>query len=514
MRRLLPILALVLILFPLTAAGVSAGEIEGTSTQPGPHLSAADMPAGGNARALDLRAAPDPRLGISEGWRDPAALWETHAGSDRVLFSWSAIEPHGQSSFDPDNAVEPAFLQAERASGQQVIGLIQFTPQWAARDPDQGERSVPNGLGDPDGPWSFFVRRLATYEKGRVSAWMIWNEMEFRPHDQGAGGSWTWGGSEAEYWQLLKDAYRAIKAADPDATVVFGATSYWVDAVNGRDQFAQRVLEVAQDDPEAAANNWFFDAIAMNLYRAPDDIYRVGFELRDILQTYGLDKPRWVTELNCMPFDDPDTPKMDDGQRCTLDEQAAFTVQAFAMALAGGWDRALWYQLADGYIWQQQEVWGLVRDDGSRRPAFDAYQVVTRYFSHAERVTFEPLRRSREYWGTPWPDDPRSFYPNWLVYQVALDRGSERVSVLWNDSNSPLRVSIPVQGASATLLDDRGHAQPISTRDGVYELDLLPASAHGPTDPSGYYYVGGPPLLVVQEGVAADAPVATPRLVG
>src|SRR5204862_174425 len=83
---------------------------------------------------------------------------------------------------------------------------------------------------------------------------------------------------------------------------------------------------------------------------------------------------------------DPQTPKPDDGQRCTLQEQAAFTVQALAMALAAGWERALWYQLGDGHVWREQEVWGLLRDDGSARPAFQAYVAAARYFSHADRV--------------------------------------------------------------------------------------------------------------------------------
>ena len=86
--------------------------------------------------------------------------------------------------------------------------------------------------------------------------------------------------------------------------------------------------------------------------------------------------------------------------------------------------------------------------------------------------------------------------------------------MLWDDSSIPLRVRVPVQGASARLLDDRGNEQPITARGGFYELDLAPASAHGPTDPTGYYYVGGAPLLLVQEGVLTDTPVATPRLVG
>jgi hypothetical protein len=300
--------------------------------------------------------------------------------------------------------------------------------------------------------------------------------------------------------------------ADPNARVVFGATSYWVDILNGRELYPKRVLQIAAQDPEAAANDWFFDAIAVNIYRAPDDIYRISAELQRALDSVGVSKPRWVTELNCMPFDDPATPKPDDRQRCTLEEQAAFTVQAYAIALAGGWERAFWYQLTDNQIWQDQEVWGLVRDDGTTRPAYQAFRTVTAYFSGADRFTFAPLRRAAQPWGVPWPDNPDSLYPNWLVYQVVVDRGPQRINVLWSGSGRALRAWIPRQGDSAMLVDKLGNQYALTDHDGWYVVDLPPATAVGPFDPAGYHYVGGDPFLVVQEGVPADAPIERPRV--
>jgi hypothetical protein len=456
----------------------------------------------------DPPAAPilDARIGISEGWRDASRLAETQAGSDRYVFAWSQFEPNGPASFQPNVAVPPGRLEGVLQDGRELMGLIQFTPAWAARNPEQGERSVPRDLGDPNGPWYQFVKRLANYYRGKVSHWMIWNEMEFRPNDVGGGGSWTWDGTEEEYWLLLKDAAKAVNEVDPDAQIVFGSTSYWVDMVNGRELYAKRVLDVAVQDPEAYANDFFFDAIAMNIYRAPDDVMRIQAELREILESHGLDKPTWVTELNCMPFDDAFTPKDDDAQRCTLDEQAAYVIQAYAIALSTGWDRALWYQLTDNNIWNEQEVWGLVRDDGTDRPAFAAFRTVTQYFAHADRFTFAPLARSWLPWSA-WPDNPDSFYPNYLVYQVVVDRGTERTNVLWNSSAQSLWVAVPRQGESAVLVDKLGNPYPLEATDGWYYVQLGPASASGPFDPSGYYYVGGDPWLIVQQGVPADTEV-------
>ena len=355
--------------------------------------------------------------------------------------------------------------------------------------------------------------------------------MDFREFDLGEE-SWTWAGSEAEYWLLLKDAYKAIKEVDPDATVLFGATTYWVDRTQGRELYVQRVLDVAVQDPEAfssdwifqhsgqlsgagrrsASNGWFFDVLAMNIYRAPDDMYRIGVELDAVLESFGINKPRWITEHNCMPFDDPHTPRPDDGQRCTLQEQAAYVIQAHALAFGAGWERTLWYQLTDNQLEQWTEAWGLVRDDGSERPAFQAFRTAVRYFANAERVTFRPLTRTTHPW-ISWPDDPTSYYPNWLVYQVVLDRGGDRVNVLWNGSGAPLRVRVPRQGASAMLVDKLGNQHPLADQDGWYVVDLAAATTHGPADPPDYHYVGGDPLLVVQQGVPLGAEVVEPVLV-
>jgi hypothetical protein len=51
-----------------------------------------------------------------------------------------------------------------------------------------------------------------------------------------AGGSYTWLGTQEQYAQLLKVGYRAIKAANPDATVSFAGTSYWTDELGRRPQ--------------------------------------------------------------------------------------------------------------------------------------------------------------------------------------------------------------------------------------------------------------------------------------
>src|SRR5688572_30754836 len=106
------------------------------------------------------------------------------------------------------------------------------------------------------------MRRLATEYRGQITAWIIWNEPDIRMGD--AGTWWTWAGNHADFGSLLRTGYRAVKSVDPQATVLFPATTYYADAVNGRDLFLNGVLRELAKDPEAAANGFYFDALGLN----------------------------------------------------------------------------------------------------------------------------------------------------------------------------------------------------------------------------------------------------------
>ena len=88
---------------------------------------------------------------------------------------------------------------------------------------------------------SSVMLHLARSYKGRITTWIVWNEPDFLPGESGTW--WTWSGNTADFYRLLKTAYRAIKQVDPSATVVFPATTYFADAVHGRELFLGRVLQ-------------------------------------------------------------------------------------------------------------------------------------------------------------------------------------------------------------------------------------------------------------------------------
>jgi hypothetical protein len=489
LRTLLPILLAVIVV------------VAGTPT------SAAEQPA----------TRLDDRFGIAESLANPNAMAELGAGWTRVLLAWHHIQSSNPTDYwGFGRVLRENVLEQEVARGVRVAGVVQYTPPWAATDPSHGHRAVPRNLylpyDDPDNYFGQFVYQTVRRYAGRIDEWIIWNEPDFLSTDPGVGESYTWMGSEEDFAQLLRVGYLAVKRANPQARVSFPATSYWADAVMSRPQYYERILDLLSRDPNAAEHNLYHDAVSVNLYRKPDDLYRVYSVFKDIQARHGLDRPLWLTETNAMPTDDGSVQCAErhthDPWQTTQQEQAAFAVQAMAMASAAGYEHIGWWRLIDGRPCIQARLWGAVRDDGSWRPAATALRTAIGLFSGFLRARFVPLARERGLWPA------NDFEPNWRVYQVALDRpGGQRVTAVWNGDADPLSIGVVANGSTARAFTIDGAAADITYRDGAWLVRLPAATASFAGDSPGYHYIGGAPVLVVEEGVDPSAPVVPPLLV-
>jgi len=463
----------------------------------------------------------DPRFGIAEGFRDPTLMADIGAGWERVVLSWADIQPAGPDDFSwLGRTLPPQSLADQLHQGVRMAGLLQFTPAWAATSAADAGRSVPRNLDlpddDPRNYWGRFVFETVRYYAGRIDDWIIWNEPEFQAADAAAGqGSYTWLGTDQQFARLMQVAYRAAKRANPHAIVAFPGTSYWVDQTSGRPQFYERFLQLVAADPTAQANSFFHDAVPLNLYRAPDDLVRLHQTFKDLQHRYAVDKPMWLLELNAMPTDDTSIPcaSMHSGNpiQTTQVQQAAYAVQALSLGAGAGYERIGFYQMVDDDPCKQSAVWGITRDDGSRRPVAASLRTAIRSLSGFQRARFAPLVRPAVRWAA-WPDDPSSFTPNWQVYEVVFDLpGHRRVTVLWNGDGAPVRARIPRQAAQARLLDVQNQPLTATSLGQDWAVTLPPATAHYPGDPPGYYFIGGEPRLLVEDNVPSDAPVTPPR---
>jgi hypothetical protein len=461
----------------------------------------------------------DTRLGVAEGFRNPGVMADIHAGWERLILPWDQIQPGSAEDFSHLGiTISDGQVQTELDRGEHLVGLFEFTPPWAAANPDAGRRSPPMNLDlpfdDPNNYWGRFITEVVRRYAGRIDDWVLWNEPEFHPGDPGAGGSFTWLGSDEQFAQLIKVGYLAAKKANPNAHVSFPGTSYWVDLLSNRPQFYDRFLSLISQDSDAVANGYYHDVVSLNLYRAPDDVYRVYSAIKSIQKQHGIDKPVWLTETNAMPSDDDaiscrhaDTPI-----QTTMEQQAQYAVQAFAMAAAAGYQRFEFYQMVDQNPCTEPAVWGVTRDDGTRRPVTDALRTAITQFAGYTAVHFAPLVRETEDW-SPWPDDPSSLMPNWQVYQVAFDKpGNQRVTALWSGDGVSLRVRVHKTGSRAALMDRSGNTRPLQDAQGWWVLDLAGATAHFPDDPPGYHFIGGEPVLLIEDGVDPSAPVVAPAL--
>ena len=73
-------------------------------------------------------------------------------------------------------------------------------------------------------------------------------------------------------------AYLAAKAANPDAVVHLGAFTYFWDP-----GYFDRFLDVLAADPDAAANDFYFDAATAHLYFQPNAVYNVLYAFQQVM---------------------------------------------------------------------------------------------------------------------------------------------------------------------------------------------------------------------------------------
>jgi hypothetical protein len=487
-------------------------------------------PAPGLGQPPRPARALDPRFGVVEGFANPSGMAQLGAGWERAVFFWPQIQPSGPTDFSGLGRTLPrATLEADVQRGVRLAGVLEFTPAWAALKPADGAMAVPRNLDlpvdDPDNVFARFVFETVRYYAGWIDEWVIWNEPDFRPDDPGSGDSTTWLGTDAQFARLLTVAYLAAKEANPRATISFPATSYWVEELSSpkRPLFYDRLLKIIVQDPQAAEHDFYHDAVSVNLYRNPDDVYRVHGVFKDIQLRYGVDKPVWLTETNAMPSDDRRMAcwqqHTKDPYQTTLDQQAAFGVQAFALAAAAGYQRVSFYKMVDDNACQQSSAWGLWRDDGTPRPVANALGTAIRYLSGFTGARFVPLARTVEHWPA-WPAHVSAYTPNWRVYQVVLDRpGNERVLVLWNGDATPVRVQVPRTGSLSMVDLDSGSERPVTTGPGsIASLELPGATAtfhvdDKVRDPDGYHYIGGAPVLIIEREADPASAVQPPALV-
>ncbi len=422
----------------------------------------------------EVHAQDSSPFGVVEGFWFPDLTCNLGVGWERLIFDWAQHQPTGPEDWHTLN-VDDRWLKAANQCNREVVALLKNTPAWAT-DGLAGP-GVPRGLylpvDDPDNVWANFVRRSAQYYAGRgVRHFIIWNEPDISPETYG----FEFEGTVEDYARLVKVAYLAAKEGNPAAVIHLAGTTYWHDVNTGQRLYMDRLLELLTADPEAAANDYFFDVFSLHIYFRTDTVYDITMEARHLLDSYGLaDKRIWINETNAAPTDDPQWPVQRPVYQLDLDQQASFLVQSAALGVAAGAERIAVYKLYDQQLPAGGESFGILSPfDQAPRPAFHAWNVVSRYFNGAVGA-----QRAR----------------TGLSDVVRLEMGAGYVVwVLWARTEESSTVQISASAEKAQWIDQYGNITLLRPVDNVYTL-VLPAARCNPTDGCA---VGGPVSILVQ----------------
>jgi hypothetical protein len=293
------------------------------------------------------------------------------AGFDTVVqvFAWREIEPtRGQFHWEVTDQV----VAGAEYYGLDLVVRLDQHPAWVS-DVSPPLNAPPDALGD----YQHFVERVAWRYRGRVRAYIIWNEPNL---------ALEWGGEPpdpAAYVQLLRVGYQAVKAGDPDALVVAAGLA----PTNGDGERATDERSFLRGMYRAGAAP-YFDALGAHPYGfgLPPDatvgandglVFRRLEALRAIMLENGDgEKPVWITEMGWTVDAPPDQPDIAVSQA----QQAIYLAGALEQV------RSEWPWVGLVTIWNLSQPapsdpfggYSLFGLDGEPRPALEAVRQVTR----------------------------------------------------------------------------------------------------------------------------------------
>jgi hypothetical protein len=193
-------------------------------------------------------ASPDYGMQVFLFWKGEIADRDLQLVQDagftwvKQEFAWREIEGAGKGIYDWSRT--DRVMDQIDAHGLKVIARLGVQPQWAGGGfPEVGP---PNNLHD----FADFAAAVATRYKGRIDAYQVWNEPNLARE---------WGNrppNAAEYTQMLKTVYQALKAVDPYPVVI----SAGLAPTTRNDDVARPDIYFIQELYDAGAKP-YFDAL-------------------------------------------------------------------------------------------------------------------------------------------------------------------------------------------------------------------------------------------------------------
>jgi hypothetical protein len=314
---------------------------------------------------------------------DRAARMAADAGVkwSREEFGWSRIERR-RGEYDwsfYDNVVATA-----KRHGIRIYGVLAYWTGWT-------KPYTPEGIED----YCRFAAAAAERYRDDIQHWEVWNEPNI----------FFWQGPQDMYADLLRQAYAAIRQANPQAQVL-GCSTSGIDT-----RFIQRTMDLGAP----------FDILTIHPYRRTMD--DLGF-VRELRAAAGLvsrpgrsPRPVWITEMGWathVAHNSIDQSFAVTSQR----DQADLLARSYINAIASGAVANMsWYNFRnDGEDpFNFEHNMGIITRDFNPKPAYRALATVTRMLKHKRPGQHPDLGEDIIAWRFESPDGSAPLLTLWAV---------------------------------------------------------------------------------------------------
>ncbi|HZF13947.1 MAG TPA: NBR1-Ig-like domain-containing protein [Thermoanaerobaculia bacterium] len=275
----------------------------------------------------------------------------------RIDFVWAYVEPK-QGVFDWSLYDEIA--AAAQARGLQIYATLAYTPGWATHGPEF--------FGVPDNPadWADVCFRAARHFQGSIRYWGMWNEPNLAQF---------WAGSMQQYIDvILKGGADAIHAGNPQAQVGGPDLAHlssadwftWLQASihQASDRLDFVAHHVYDKDGNRAVTKKLEDS---TLFGDRPNLWSVSPpSVKEVLVATGwFGKPFWLTETGWATDQTSEAAQAAYYNGLLTDWYTGLTER--------GWVKKVFFYEAKDSADTTNPRWGMLRPDGSGKPAYTAY---------------------------------------------------------------------------------------------------------------------------------------------
>ncbi len=296
----------------------------------------------------------------------------------RLDFDWASIQPSGPTDYKW--TTYDKIVAAAAKYHLNVLGIVTYTPSWARPSDCRDDLKCHPAHADQFAKFAGAVAHR--YQSQGVHDWEIWNEPNSKDF-------WKPKSSPSDYAELLKQSYQAIKQQDGAATVITAGLS--PQATN---DVAYAPIDFLNAVYKAGAKP-YFDAVADHPYTFPlsptssqdhawNQMATDSNGLRQIMVHNGDSaKKIWITEFGAPtggpgPISTIGNPNLN-AKPYVVDEALQAKILGDAIRLYQSYD---WvgpffvYSYQDAGIDKStnENFFGLVRADGTHKPAYDVFK--------------------------------------------------------------------------------------------------------------------------------------------